>query len=79
MSPESATMIPVSSSEDSAWLEVDRLLAADDSHVYDRFSQTNRKNFIVTAVSFAGLLSGVQQSNTNYLTVLIFILSIQRS
>lgn len=65
--PVSTTM-SMSSSEESAYL----LVAVDsESYVYGRFSKT-QKSFIVTAVSFAGLLSSMSQSNTNYLTVLIF-------
>jgi hypothetical protein len=68
------------SSEESTWPEIDELQVADDSDVYDRFSKT-QKNFIVSAVSFAGLLSSAFKLNVNHVQVvqLMSILSIQRS
>lgn len=73
-----STIMP--SSEESAWPEIDGQQVADDSDVYDRFSKT-QKNFIVSAVSFAGLLSSAFKLNINHVQVvqLMSNLSIQRS
>jgi hypothetical protein len=66
------------SSEESTWPEIDEPQVADDSDVYDRFSKT-QKNFVVSAVSFSGLLSSAFKLNANHLQVaqLMLILSIQ--